>query len=675
MSEDRFRTILGRLDSGPHPGDDELGRRIWERIEPALLAEVQLEPVDDRTDASSREVVMLNKNTFVTPRRTWGIRVVIGIAAVAALAVAGIVLVSGDDEPSEVATIDNVDEEPIGDVVEPGPTTRDDAPGASEGSDVRSNWDALPVIELEEHGPGEFRTAKFFTPFGFSLPGGWVAILDEVDLVGFVPPDFDIDTGTVWFLDVGEPTLDATHARVTDLSDVEVTGPEPTTLGGAPGISYEVSVPTTQTLITFQEEHLGHFWVEEGRSYVFTNVDVAGAIVTVVIEGRPATFDALETEVQAFLDSVVWKEAVVPVAELDWTWSTTPGPAGIVRSAAVVDGSMVAVGYISTDEDDDDAVAWRLHDGAWQRSAVEDGDGPGLQWINSVTTGGPGLVAVGMEIGPNRDSDLWDAAVWLSEDGQNWERVEQRSFSESSFQEMWGVTSFDGRLVAVGFALDATADRQDLAVWVSHDGRNWQRTSVDSLTAPGYQGTGDAGDPSIAVGPSGLVAVGSDDPAATSEGFTGKAAVWVSVDGTHWEHVDSRALDNGAETLDAIAATTDLYVAIGVRNEGPARNVGVWVSPDGRSWSLADPDAFDMPGPQWAHAIAVHGDEIIVFGRHLGDPERDLAWFSSDGFDWEPIDLPAPASTQGVPMFALSDGDTISVLGLERPLLTASPQN
>ena len=48
MSDERFRTVLGRLDSGPRPGDDEVGRRLWERIEPVLLAEAQPEAVDDR---------------------------------------------------------------------------------------------------------------------------------------------------------------------------------------------------------------------------------------------------------------------------------------------------------------------------------------------------------------------------------------------------------------------------------------------------------------------------------------------------------------------------------------------------------------------------------------------------------------------------------------------------
>ena len=65
--------------------------------------------VDTSIDRSEREVVMLDKKPSTSPRRTWGIPVAIGIAAVAALAVAGIVIIrSGGDDVGEVATLDSV---------------------------------------------------------------------------------------------------------------------------------------------------------------------------------------------------------------------------------------------------------------------------------------------------------------------------------------------------------------------------------------------------------------------------------------------------------------------------------------------------------------------------------------------------------------------------------------
>ena len=88
----------------------------------SILARVA-EPIDH----SEREVVMLNKNTFTTPRRTWGIPVAIGIAAVAALAVAGIVIIRSGGDDDQVATV-----APAPAIVDDEPTGADETPVADE---------------------------------------------------------------------------------------------------------------------------------------------------------------------------------------------------------------------------------------------------------------------------------------------------------------------------------------------------------------------------------------------------------------------------------------------------------------------------------------------------------------------------------------------------------------
>ena len=108
MSDERFHTVLGRLDSGPRPGGDEIGQRLWKRIEPVLLADTQPEPLDDRLDELDREVVMLDKNTFISPdtiqprRSRWLAPAVIAAAAVLVLALAGVVAFRSDGD--ELAT-------------------------------------------------------------------------------------------------------------------------------------------------------------------------------------------------------------------------------------------------------------------------------------------------------------------------------------------------------------------------------------------------------------------------------------------------------------------------------------------------------------------------------------------------------------------------------------------
>ena len=68
--------------------------------------------------------------------------------------------------------------------------------------------------------------------------------------------------------------------------------------------------------------------------------------------------------------------------------------------------------------------------------------------MNSVTAGGPGLVAVG-SVG---NDDGTDAAVWTSVDGLIWSRVahDEAVFGGSGRQKMHSVTAAGPGLVAVG---------------------------------------------------------------------------------------------------------------------------------------------------------------------------------------------------------------------------------
>ena len=89
--------------------------------------------------------------------------------------------------------------------------------------------------------------------------------------------------------------------------------------------------------------------------------------------------------------------------------------------------------------------------------------GLGVQEIHSVTTGGPGLVAVG---GDGSGGDM-DAAVWVSTDGYTWARIpaDEAVFGGPGEQAIWSVTAGGPGLVAVGY--DSSGDDDDAAVWVS----------------------------------------------------------------------------------------------------------------------------------------------------------------------------------------------------------------
>ncbi len=66
----------------------------------------------------------------------------------------------------------------------------------------------------------------------------------------------------------------------------------------------------------------------------------------------------------------------------------------------------------------------------------------------SVTAGGPGLVAVGVD---SVDDCGWDSAVWTSPDGVAWSRVpDERTCDAGPYDRMLSVTVGPSGLVAVG---------------------------------------------------------------------------------------------------------------------------------------------------------------------------------------------------------------------------------
>jgi len=176
------------------------------------------------------------------------------------------------------------------------------------------------------------------------------------------------------------------------------------------------------------------------------------------------------------------------------TWSRVPhdeavfgGPGNKAMNSVTAGGpGLVAIGV-----DGDNAGVWTSVDGfTWSRVPHDETvfSGPKEQWMNSVTVGGPGLVAVGYE-GQADDSDHsenFDAAVWTSVDGLVWSRVAagRGALGVAGGQDMSSVTTTDLGLVAVGHDWTYTGARDqvdgvDAAVWTSPDGTNWSRVEFE----------------------------------------------------------------------------------------------------------------------------------------------------------------------------------------------------
>jgi serine/threonine-protein kinase len=281
-------------------------------------------------------------------------------------------------------------------------------------------------------------------------------------------------------------------------------------------------------------------------------------------------------------DAAVWfsKDAGV-------TWSLSAadlGP-GVVRDFTHLGSTLVAVGAAGSafDASVQDAAVWTSDDDGRTWALMSDADltGPGGQHIWSVETFDGGLVAVGHEYG----TDLtYDAAVWTSPDGTDWSRVDPATFDEPGNQVITGIAGgIDGvPLVAVGCEDDV--DRcgiegkdSDAAVWASDDGERWTKVELAGQT---LVGTGVQTMYAVSLSGAVFVAVGTQTGNGNLDG-----AVWTSSDGRAWSLQRApgfvRVLggdpdDQVIRALIPFRRKTLSFVAVGVADNGSDQDAVIW---------------------------------------------------------------------------------------------------
>ena len=309
-----------------------------------------------------------------------------------------------------------------------------------------------------------------------------------------------------------------------------------------------------------------------------------------------------------------------------------PGTQAIVSVTAEGPG-LVAVGVDNSGDQPDAAAVWVSDDGyTWTR--INDPaalGGPGTQ-ILSVMAGGPGLVAVGVDNSSGDQPEDWDAAVWVSVDGHSWTRIHDPvDFGGPGARVISSLAVGGPGLVAVGHA-EAGGD-EDAAVWVSVDGYAWTRVDDEALSAPGGQAMNVAG-----AWRGGLVAFGVNDPGANSEAN----AIWVSVDGYTWTRIDDPAMfgEPGTQQINCVVAGGPGLVAGGTDESswGEGGNAALWVSADGYTWTRITDEAFGGPGNQGITSLAVGGPGLVAAGWDYSGGTWDAAlWVSADGYTWTRI--------------------------------------
>ena len=254
-----------------------------------------------------------------------------------------------------------------------------------------------------------------------------------------------------------------------------------------------------------------------------------------------------------------------------------------------------------------------------------------------------------------------------------WTRVENSALGGDGYQSMNAVAYDGDRFVAVGGESSGSSERA--AVWTSQDGEEWTR--IEDVSVPGDAEL--AGMNSVIAGGPGLIAVGWDF---NRERFEGNAVVWTSVDGTSWEHVAAQGTEfSGGEMYD-IAPYMGGYVAVGTdrdrmftwtrgctsSDECPE---AAWTSPDGIVWTRVDSDAFVL---DWStmYSVATSGTQIIA----VGSQDHTAIWTYDPDTKWALV--PHSDLLVGGPYIEVRsiafDGDRVVAVGLRANVQSANAQ-
>ncbi|MFV9673331.1 MAG: hypothetical protein ACNYZH_08890 [Acidimicrobiia bacterium] len=200
---------------------------------------------------------------------------------------------------------------------------------------------------------------------------------------------------------------------------------------------------------------------------------------------------------------------------------------------------------------------------------------------------------------------------------------------------MTAVAAGNSGLVAGGVVYPANAETTDAGVWVSSDGRGWERLEDESgVFGDAMSATGEPGDQAVndvAGGSLGIIAVGSDGLL-----FEHDAAIWVSIDSSVWERLTHDADVFGGEGdqfMHSVVQMPGLAVVVGES----AGEAAAWVSQDGTQWARAEVNDESVAAgvePSVMKDVTV-GDGVFVAVGSAGVDLGPAVWLSSDGLTWD----------------------------------------
>ena len=222
----------------------------------------------------------------------------------------------------------------------------------------------------------------------------------------------------------------------------------------------------------------------------------------------------------------------------------------------------------------------------------------------------------------------------------------------SGYPGQRGTVTVTSMMTAAGLTLAAGSAEGHPAIWRRAANGSWTLESAASLSAM----AGSAGLTSVAHGPAGWIAVG-----ATSDGRSTGPVVLTSADGARWRPVTSLAADAGAGTeFLGVAAGPSGYVVVGRQMVGSRTFAVLWYSADLRSWTADNNDGLDgRLEASTANAIAATTDGFVAVGSHGA---VQAMWISSDGRHWrmDSVAMPAGATSATLRSVAASGARVVA---------------
>lgn len=333
-------------------------------------------------------------------------------------------------------------------------------------------------------------------------------------------------------------------------------------------------------------------------------------------------------------DAAEWSEhpgLVLPGDFDEWAYGAASLGNGLVVVGAWREAGTNPVqvqGFWTFPTDDKDGFVWvgSGNPPVWSRAAQAEFSGDREEVMHAVVVVGGALVAVGTsDVRPQFGSGVRPenaGAVWISADGRGWERVPDGSglFSGPGISTGMQAAVSSGT-TAWAFGVETRSGSALLAVWSTGNGTDWVRIEIpdDAVASSRSLLVADA-----ALATRGMVVVGSEF------GDDGPSpAAWFSSDGASWERIDLGIPEEGE--LRGVAATEFGFVAVGrYRDPQSGYRPLLLLSGDGRTWTRDPGLAFDLEDSVRLGlvAVGVHQGVVIVGGLvgYHDDSEELLVW-------------------------------------------------